>query len=343
MSSRLVRWGVLAPGNIARRFVADLKTVPGAEVVAVGSRDATRSSAFAREFGIARSYGSYLELVEDPAVNVVYVCSPHIFHYEHAMLALGHHKSVLIEKPFAISGAQATQMVELAKANGLFLMEALWTRFQPVSRELTRRVADGAIGDVRMINATLGPIGTFAGKRSLNYAIGGGALFETGVYPLSLAMQVLPEEGEPQEVQAWATIPGSGIDESTTMVLSYASGAVVSLGTSFVPDVPNVLPSRAFISGSGGWIDIPRRIHRPPEFTLYQSGAEPETVSMPDEGNGYTYEAAEVVRCVREGLTESPVIRWESTLTTMRILNRVRERIGLIYPGEQLRTAGDHD
>jgi predicted dehydrogenase len=325
---------LLAPSRIAGRVIPDFQTVPGSEVVAVGSRDLARAQAFASKHGIPRAYGSYEALVDDPAVDVVYVTSPHVGHYEHAKLALEHGKGVLVEKPFTINAAQAADLVALARQRGLFLMEAMWTRCHPNMLELARLVRAGAIGHVRAISASLGPIGLQAGFRVFDPNLGGGALLECGVYPLSVAYHMIPMLGEPAEVSAWSTFTDAGVDDATTAVLTYPEGVVVSLATTLVAGVSSGLPSRAFVSGTSGWIDIPRNIHDPREAVVHQAGQEPLRLATEPIGNGYTYEGAEVVSAIREGRTESALVPLDDTLLLMRVLDRIRAAVGLVYPFE---------
>ena len=328
---KTIRWGILALSNISRKFTADLALVPDAEVLAVGSRSLERAQAYAAELDIPRAYGSYEELVADPDIDVVYISSPHTQHYKHALLALQSGKAALVEKPFAMNADQAQHMVEVAKENSVFLMEALWSRTHPASIEMTRRIREGQIGDVRVVNAYLAPIGSFPDRRSQQPELGGGILLECGVYPLSIAYQVLADLGEPAEVRAWGQLDDRGIDQATSMVLQYASGPTAVLASSFVMGMSHGHPAHAYISGTTGWVDVPRQIHWMNEFTIYRAGHDPEKVTFEPVGNGYSEEAAEVVRCLQAGKLESDLVPLVGTLITMRILDRIRREIGLVY------------
>ncbi len=331
---RTIRWGILAPSSISRKFTADLALVPDAQVLAVGSRSADRARAYAEEFGIERSYGSYQELVADPDVDVVYISSPHPEHYRNALLALRAGKAALVEKPFAMNSEQAEHMVAVARENGVFLMEALWSRTHPASIEMARRIRAGQIGDVRVVNAYLAPIGSYPDRRSQQPELGGGALLEIGVYPLSIAYQMLSELGEPREVSAWGHLDDRGIDQATTAVLRYEDGATAVVACSYVMGLSSGHPAHAYVSGTTGWIDVPRQIHWIPEFTIYRAGHDPERVSFEPVGNGYSEEAAEVVRCLQAGRLESELVPLDGTLVTMRILDRIRKEIGLVYAAD---------
>jgi predicted dehydrogenase len=332
---RNIRWGILAASGVAGRVVPDIKNVPGSQVVAVGARDLQRAKAFADKHAIPRAYGSYEELVRDPEVDVVYVSSVHVTHYEHARLALEHGKAVLVEKPFTMSSQQAVALVELAREKKLFLMEAMWTRCHPHALEMARLIRTGAIGHVRTINASLGPIGFPVNHRAVNPDLGGGILLECGIYPVSLTYHLIPMLGEPRDVDAWSTFTEKGIDDATTIVFRYKEGVVATLATSLVEGVSSGLPSRAFISGTKGWIDIPTSIFNPNEFTLHRVGQKGTPTRIEPIGNGYGYEAGEVVSCLREGRTESKLVPLDDTLLIMRLLDRIREKTGLRYPAEK--------
>lgn len=233
-SGRKVRWGILATGGIAASFAEDLRELKDdAEIVAVGSRRLESARAFADRFGIPRAYGSWTELADDEGVDVVYVATPHSAHRVAAGLCLRAGRSVLCEKPFTVNAVEARELADLARTHGRFLMEAMWTYCNPVVRRLTELVADGAVGEVRSVHADFGLAGPFdPGHRLLDPALGGGALLDLGVYPVSFAHLLL---GEPDEVQAWAHLTEDGVDDNTGMLLGYDSGAMAVLSCSSPP------------------------------------------------------------------------------------------------------------
>ncbi|MGP4110908.1 Gfo/Idh/MocA family protein [Streptomyces sp. 4N509B] len=327
-ATRPVRWGVLATGSIAARFTGDLLTLPDAEVVAVGSRSAAAAGDFARRFGIPRAHGSWAELAADPEVDVVYVATPHSAHHTAVRTCLLAGRAVLCEKPFTVNEAQAKPLVALARERGLFLMEAMWTYCNPVIRRLTELVRDGAIGEVRAVHADFGLSGVEPGHRLRDPALGGGALLDLGVYPVSFAHLLL---GEPTEVAAWAHLR-DGVDENTGMLLGYDSGALAALSCSLVADTA----LRAVVTGTRGRIELPRGFFFPERFVLHRQGGEPEEFTGPTQGGGPTFvhEAAEVMRALRAGETESPLVPLEGSLAVMRTLDAVRDRIGLRFPDE---------
>ncbi|MFF3945050.1 Gfo/Idh/MocA family protein [Streptomyces sp. NPDC001902] len=329
-SGRKVRWGILATGGIAASFAEDLREMKDdAEIVAVGSRSLASARAFADRFDIPRAYGSWTELADDDGVDVVYVATPHSAHRVAAGLCLRAGRSVLCEKPFTVNAVEARELADLAKARGLFLMEAMWTYCNPVVRRLTALVADGAVGEVRSVHADFGLAGPFEpGHRLLDPALGGGALLDLGVYPVSFAHLLL---GEPDEVQAWAHLTEHGVDDNTGMLLGYDSGAMAVLSCSLTADTAQT----AVVTGSAGRIEVPAGFFHPDRFVLHREGREPEEFGAPDDGlRGLQHEAAEVMRCLRAGERESPLVPLEGSLAVMRTLDTVRDRIGVRYPGE---------
>jgi predicted dehydrogenase len=324
--ARPVRWGILATGSIAASFTEDLGQLPDAEVAAVGSRSAASAEAFAQRFGIPRAHGSWAELAADPGVDVVYVATPQNAHHTAVRECLLAGKAVLCEKPFTLSEAQAKPLVALARERGVFLMEAMWTYCNPVVRRMTELVRDGAIGEVRAVHADFGLSGLAPGHRLLDPALGGGALLDLGVYPVSFAHLVL---GEPEEVAAWARLE-DGVDTNTGILLGYASGALAALSCSLVADTP----LRAAVTGTRGRIEFPRGFFFAERFVLHRQGAEPEEFTGPAPGRTFVHQAAEVMRALRAGELESPLVPLEGSLAVMRTLDAVRDRIGLRFPGE---------
>ncbi|MFB6835945.1 Gfo/Idh/MocA family protein [Streptomyces sp. NPDC056361] len=323
-----VRWGILATGGIAERFTTDLLTLDGAEVVAVASRTEASARAFADRFGIPRAYGEWAGLFADEDVDVVYVATPHHAHRAAAGLALEAGKAVLCEKALTLNAREAAELVALARERGLFLMEAMWMYCNPLIRRLVELVRDGAIGEVRTVQADFGLAGPFdAGHRLRDPAVGGGALLDLGVYPVSFAQLLL---GEPSSVQAHALISPEGVDLNTGMLLGWESGASALLSCSLVADTPLT----ASVTGTLGRIDVPRGFFFPERFTLHRHGAEPEEHTNEDDPHSLRHEAAEVMRCLRAGATESPLVPLDGSLAVMRTLDAVRERVGVRYPSE---------
>jgi predicted dehydrogenase len=326
MADDPIRWGILSTGHVARKFVADLRLLSDADVVAVGSRTQEAAERFAAEFAIPHAHGSWEGLVTDPQVDVVYVAGPISTHHAATLTCVEAGKGVLTEKPFALDLAQARAMAGAARAAGVFLMEAMWTRLFPVTREAVRLVAAGAVGDIVAVHADFGIAGHFGpGHRLRAPALGGGSLLDLGVYPVTWAHLFL---GPPSTVIAHARLSPEGIDTSTSMILGYPKGAIAALGCSILGDSPRT----ASVTGTEARLEIPRSFLRPAEFTLHRIGHAPERVQLPYEGWGYHFEAAEVHRCLRAGRTESPLAPLADTLAVMATLDAVRHRIGVHYP-----------
>ncbi|MGW9438674.1 Gfo/Idh/MocA family protein [Streptomyces sp. NPDC055607] len=324
-----VRWGILATGGIAERFTTDLRTLDDAEVVAVASRSEAPAKAFAERFGIPRAYGEWAGLFADADVDVVYVATPHHAHRTAVGLALEAGKAVLCEKALTLNAREAAELVALARDRGLFLMEAMWMYCNPLIRRIAELVRDGAVGEVRTVQADFGLAGPFgADHRLRDPKTGGGALLDLGVYPVAFAQLLL---GEPDSVQAHALLSPEGVDLNTGMLLGWSgTGASALLSCSIAADTPLT----ASVTGSLGRIDVPRGFFFPERFTLHREGAEPEEFTAEADPHGFRHEAAEVMRCLRAGERESPLVPLDGSLAVMRTLDAVRDRIGVRYPGE---------
>lgn len=327
--SDLVCWGVLGTGAIAAAFAEDLPLLGDAEVVAVGSRTQSGADAFADRFDIPQRHGSYSELVANPEVDVVYVATPHPMHHEAALLAIAGGKHVLVEKPFTLNATQAKDLVEAARGAGVFLMEAMWTRFVPNMVEIRELLAAGALGDVRTVIADHGqsfppdPEGRlFAPK------LGGGALLDLGVYPVSFSSMVL---GAPSVITAVSDPAFTGVDAQTSILLQYAGGSHAVLTTTLGARSAN----RAAIVGTEARIEIDSVFFVPTSFSVISPDGTMDRHEYLRVGRGLRYQAAEVGRCVREGLRESPGMPLDESVQIMQILDEVRRQIHLVYPQEQ--------
>lgn len=327
MPDKIIKWGILGPGSISKKFAEGLQAVPDAKIMAVGSRQKNRARAFANDFNIPNAHGSYEDLVADPEVDVIYIGTPHNFHKAHTLLCLNAGKHVLCEKPFAINTAEAEEMVKTARDKGLFLMEAMWSRYLPTLVKTRALIAAGAIGEIRMVQADFGfRTSVNAEGRLFNPSYGGGALLDVGIYPLSLAHMVL---GTPTQITSLAEIGTTGVDEQTAFILGYDTGQMAVLSTAIRTNTPH----EATIIGTSGWI----KIHSPwwvsDTLTLKRDGKE-QTIPCPMVGNGYNYEAEEVGNCMRSGKLESDILPLDETLAIMQVMDEIRAQIGLRYPME---------
>ncbi|MEU2623890.1 Gfo/Idh/MocA family oxidoreductase [Streptomyces sp. NPDC007157] len=331
MAEQSVRWGILATGGIAAAFAADLVDLPDAEIAAVASRSAESAEAFAERFGIGRAYGDWESLARDEDIDVVYVATPHSAHRAAAGLCLEAGRNVLCEKAFTIDAREAGELVALAKEHDRFLMEAMWMYCNPLVRRLKALVADGAIGEVRTVQADFGLEGPFPPAHRLrDPALGGGALLDLGVYPVSFAHLLL---GEPDGLSARAVLSDEGVDLQTGALLSWESGALAAVHCSIVGGTGTT----ASVTGSRGRIDIPDGFFNPERFVLHRDGRDPEEFALdPADGprNTLRHEAREVMRALRAGEKESPLVPLDGTLAVMRTLDTLRELIGVRYAGE---------
>jgi predicted dehydrogenase len=331
MAAENVRWGILATGGIAAAFTADLVDLPDAEVVAVASRTEASAKAFAERFGIERAYGDWDALAHDEDIDVVYVATPHSAHRVAAGLCLEAGRNVLVEKAFTLNAREADELVALARGRGSFLMEAMWMYCNPMIRRLKALVDDGAIGEVRTVQADFGLAGPFPPAHRLrDPEQGGGSLLDLGVYPVSFAQLLL---GEPSDVVARAVLSDEGVDLQTGALLTWESGALASVHCSIVGG----LATSASVTGSLGRIDVPDGFFFPDRFVLHRDGRDPqEFTADPADGprNSLKHEAREVMRALRAGETESPLVPIDGTLAVMRTLDAIRERIGVRYPDE---------
>jgi predicted dehydrogenase len=321
-----ISWGLLATGGIARTFAADLRLLPDCEIVAVGSRSQTAADAFAHDFGIPHRHGSYADLAADPDVDVVYVSTPHPWHREATLLAIEAGKAVLCEKPFAMDRAESQQMVDAARSTGVFLMEAMWTRFLPHVARIREIVAAGTLGELVYLTAEHGQwFAQDAAHRLFGPLLGGGALLDLGIYPVSFAHLIF---GPPSSITAVSTPAFTGVDATTSMVLRYPSGAHAVLTTSLAAKSSNP----AAIYGTEARIEIDGWFYTPTSFRVIDRNEQLiERYETPAGGRGMEYEAAEVNRCLRAGLNESPMMPLDETLQIMSVLDEIRAQIGLDY------------
>jgi predicted dehydrogenase len=326
-----IRWGILGCGKIARKFAADLKLVQDAELNAVGAREQTTAELFAKDFPAKYAHGSYEALATNPEVDVIYVATPHGLHYEHVMLCLKHKKAVLCEKAFAINYGQAKEMIDFAKAQNTFIMEAFWTRFLPHYLKMKELLAQSKVGSIKFLNAEFGFIPTppFP-ARLYEPSLGGGALLDIGVYPVFLALDVL---GKPDHIDAVMTPASTGVDEQCAIRFQYSNGAIANLFCTFASN----LATGADIAGDQGRIRLTHRFHGPTTVLEYYPGTVDTREIIAFEkaaGNGYEYEAMHVNDCLRKNLTESPVLTRERILLLMQTLDIIRAKAGINYPAD---------
>jgi len=329
MGKPKIRWGILGTGKIAASFAKDLRHASDAELVAVGSRSRDAAEAFGERFAIRRRHASYTSLAEDPQVDVAYIATPHTQHHANSALCLQAGKAVLCEKPFTLNAGEAQSLIDLARQRGLFLMEAMWTRFVPAIGELRRLLQEGVLGDVRMLAADFGRRFRFdPANRLFAPELGGGALLDLGVYPVSLASMIF---GPPNRITCMASMGTTGVDEQAGILFGYEGGQLAMLSASMQVTTPD----EATIMGTRGCLRIHPPMHAPDRMTLSLEGRKEKVLEHPIRGNGLHYEAVEVMRCLREGILESNHMRLEESLEVMQAMDAVRSQWGLRYPGER--------
>ncbi|HSR59208.1 MAG TPA: Gfo/Idh/MocA family oxidoreductase [Robiginitalea sp.] len=325
--SEQIHWGILGLGKIAGSFAKDLALVPDARLAAVASRDPANARAFAAEYGADRAYGSYDELFSDPRVQVVYIATPHTGHLEHSLAALRAGKHVLCEKPMGINAAEVRQMVDCARENGVFLMEALWSRFNPSLREAARLVKEGELGQLAYLRADFAFPGLDRDPkgRLLNPELAGGSLLDIGIYPVFLAYWLL---GVPQSFRAVAKFHPTGVEKQIGLVFEYP-GAIALLYSG----LSSHSEMRAELSCTAGNISIWPRWHETDGFDIeVEDGG--RRVELPTLGKGYTHEILEVHQCLQQGRTESEDWSLGDSLALHTLLDAIRERCGIRFPSE---------
>lgn len=329
-----LRWGIIGAGAIAGTFAMDVPDLSSGIITAVGSRDYARAQAFldcrpaTAKGGPARAYGSYADLLAADDVDAVYIATPHIFHAEQALAALDAGKHVLVEKPMTINAAQARQIYERARERGLFVMEALWTRFLPGHLVAHELMESGVCGPIRHVRAdhfqTLLDV-----ERLIRPELAGGALLDLGVYSLSFIHSIL---GRPQRVQAMGVCNADGVDLHESVTLEYpqatgvASAGMDSTGT-----------NTAHVQGPAARLDFGRWFYTPTTLTLTSrdSAAHEESATWDASvRGGFQFEAAEAARCIAAGRIESEILPWQATLEVLDMMDQVRAQLGVRYPGE---------
>jgi len=321
------RWGILGSGGIARRFAEDLARLDGHVVAAVGSRTKESAQAFAADFNGCIPFSSYEELVAAD-VDAIYVATPHPMHHDNALLAMKAGKPVLCEKAFTINASEASELIEYSKAHRIPLMEAMWTRFLPHIHQIKSMIAQGTLGQIHTVNADHGQYIPYTrAARLWEPELGGGALLDLGIYPLTIAHIVL---GSPNKITAVATLTEKKVDLHTSMILNYDNGAQATLSCTMAARGS----VSALIAGDKARIEIDGYFYAPTSYRLITRDGEVTEYPKNYEGHGLREEAAEFARVVRSGEIESPLMDHATTLLMMKQMDEIRAQIGLRYPQE---------
>ncbi len=315
-----IRWGILSTGNMARQFVEDFQYSQGGVLSAVCSRRQSDAEGFAREFGLAHAYSSLEDMLKGAQIDLVYIASPHTHHFDAALTALKAGIPVLCEKPMTISLDQTEALYEASDKAGVFLMEALWTRFNPAIMEMLEWIRDGRIGEVKTVHANFGfAVNVEPDHRLLNPSLGGGALLDVGIYPLFLAQLVL---GEVVSMDSRVETGETGVDLHEDIWLEHAGGGTSSLTAS----IDRFMPNTAVISGTRGYIEFPAQWFAAKSLRYYQEGGEPEWISFDYPGKGWHFEATHVNECLSEGRKQSPLFTPGDSIRLARTMNLLLEQ-----------------
>ena len=330
MSERM-RWAILGTGKIANRFATALNNIPDeAELLAIGSRDQATANAFADTCSIPKRYEGYEKVANDPEVDIVYIGTPGVFHQRDITMCLESGKHVLCEKAMTINAAEARDVIDLARSKGLFLMEAMWTRFFPIHVQIRQLVKQEAIGRINGMTIQFTAKPPFDLKnRFFDLNLGAGVLLDTGSYGISWAYSLF---GKPEEVVGLADIGESGADYQSASLLRFPQGQLVSVMSSQI----SYDAKEAVIFGSTGKIVVHDPWYKPTCMTIHKEGQAPDQVEIPLNGfNGYEFEIRAVMDCIRNGQTECEVMPLDESLEIVTTLDTLRAQWGLKYPGEQ--------
>lgn len=323
-----IRWGILSTARIAHKLADAVQKTEGCELVAIGSRSQESADTFGDKYNIPNRHASYEALVADPDVDVIYVATPHPFHMDGAMLAINAGKAVLVEKPFTMNAPEAQRVIEAARAKGVFLMEAMWTRFLPIIARTRALIQSGAIGEPRLVQVDFGFFAAYDPKdRLFAPELGGGALLDVGVYTTSFVSMIM---GRPERIKSFARIGETGVDEENITIMQYPNGAMASMfsGTRLATS------QEATITGTAGILRVNRHFYSGDTLTLTPRDetargidvTETRIITEETDPNGFIYQVQEVNACLHAGQLESTVMPLDETLTIMETLDRIASR-----------------
>ncbi|MCJ7842904.1 Gfo/Idh/MocA family oxidoreductase [Lederbergia sp. NSJ-179] len=326
MTDRKIKWGIMGAGNIARKFASDLVQSDNAELVAVASRTEGKAATFANEFNIPRTYDRYEQFVQDQDVEIVYIGTLHTQHKACALQCLNAGKAVLCEKPFTMNAEEAEELIQVARENNTFLMEAMWTRYLPAIIQARKWIEEGKIGEVNMLTANFGfDVGWSPQSRLLDKRLGGGAMLDAGIYPISFASMIFGRQ--PTSIKSSAYIGETGVDERFSALFEYPDGKTAMLNASVRLNLGN---NDAFIYGTDGYIHLPNFLFGDGAI-LHRPSAEKEEFKDERKLQGYIFEAEEAMNCLRAGRIESSVMPLNETLDIMKTMDTLRKQWGLEY------------
>ena len=318
--NKTYKWGILGAARIANKFAEGLKVLPNAERYAIAARSRERAEAFKENHGFAKAFGSYEEMLADPELDVVYIATTNNLHFEHTMMCLEAGKAVLCEKPFASNLSQVEQMVNKSREKNVFLMEALWSRFIPSMIQFKEQVENGAIGCPLLLQCDFGFISPFDPyNRIYDLALGGGSIPDIGIYPVFTAMYLF---GKPESIEAMSVAAPTGADWTTSILLKHKKKEISMLTSSF----EMILNNEARVYGENGHLKLHSMFQMPTRLTLRTNDGRETDVPVNLAGNGYNYEAAEVMNCLDKGLIESPALPHEFSIELMQVLDELGKK-----------------
>ena len=319
-----INWGIIGLGKVANRFAQDLQLTKDAVLLAVASRTLEKAKKFSEDFKSIRYYGAYEDLINDPEVDVVYIATPHVFHFENTMACLRNGKAVLCEKPMGMNADQVRKLIAEAQSQQLFLMEGLWTRFIPATEKLIEMLESGLIGQISSVRAGFGFKAPYLPESRLyNRKLGGGSLLDVGIYPLYISLLTL---GLPVEISAKAAMTDTGVDGYCSVSLKYENGATSNL----VSAIQVNMPTEAHFYGSEGSLKLHHCFHQSEKVSLKKDGQE-HVFDRKYRGNGYIHEIEEVNKCLNNGEKESAKLPLKISLSLISLIDKVRAEIGLSY------------
>jgi dihydrodiol dehydrogenase / D-xylose 1-dehydrogenase (NADP) len=320
------RWGIIGPGGVAKQFAEAIEGTEGSEIYAVASGSLDRARVFSENYHVQKIYGSYEALVEDPAVDIVYIANLNSQHFEAAKLALNHKKAVLLEKPLTLNAEQAEELIAIARKNDVFFMEAMWMRYNPCINKVLELINEGTIGQVKHVEADFSVEVDHDSNRRLP-EFGGGALLDLGIYPITFANLIVGKS--PDSISSECTLTSTGVDGVDSVTFEWTTGEKAEL--SFGVESFGTLSAK--VTGTEGYIKISPPFHCPQAIYLENKHGKKE-FHIPFRINGYEYEVEEVMYCLDHGLKESPDMPLSESLKTMKLMDGLRLKWGVVFQGE---------
>ena len=323
--SKIYKWGIIGPGRIAQKFAAALALVPDATLHAVASRDINKAREFAEKYNAPVFYDNYEALANNDEIDAVYIATPHTFHHAHVLLCLQKKKAVLCEKPMSVDHASTVAMVETARQNNTFLMEAMWSRFLPIIEKTLELIKQGEIGELKYLRADFGFVAPFdATGRLYDMKLGGGSLLDVGVYPLFLALLIM---GKPDEIKAFAHLAPTGADETTNAILYYKNGMMANILSSITTQTPLT----AEISGTEGTIILDRPWYKGSVLHVRKKDTITQSISVPYGDNGFEFQVKEVQQCLQKNMAESLLMPLDFSLLISSVSEEIGKKINIGY------------